>query len=79
MDHPGPTSSRFLGSRADAEKLADQINNYWHLRSYYGIRVQVVQSDYKTNKDHNGTLWTICSNIGPQGYPPRHPEGAYAL
>ena len=71
-------ASRYFGTRADAEKLADQINNYWRHRAYYGIRLQVVQSEYR-NKDHNGDLWCVRSNIGPWGYPPKNVEDAHAL
>jgi hypothetical protein len=52
-----------------AQRDADQIRQYWYAQGYLGIKTEVI---YTPGGRRFAPLWGVRSNIGPNGYPPRH-------
>lgn len=50
-------------SKYGAGLLAARIKDYWRERGFFGI----VCERYELQPD----VWTVRSNIGPRGFPPR--------
>jgi hypothetical protein len=59
---------RFTETRKNANYLAARIREYWIKQGYPGIQVEVVSQD---GADGHGPLYSIVTNIGSSGWPPK--------
>ena len=57
-----------------AEQLASRIREYWIGRGYLGILAEpvVVVDRFRSRNRH--WIWSVRTNIGPDGFPPRLPQ-----
>jgi hypothetical protein len=59
---------RFTEMRKNANYLAARIREYWTKQGYQGIEVEVI---YQDGLDGRGPLYSIVTNIGASGWPPK--------
>jgi hypothetical protein len=59
---------RFTETRKKANYLAARIREYWIKQGYPGIEVEVISQD---GADGHGPLYSIVTNIGATGWPPK--------
>jgi hypothetical protein len=62
------SEARFGDARKNANYLAARIREYWIKQGYPGIEVTVVSED---GADGHGPLYSILTNIGVSGWPPK--------
>jgi hypothetical protein len=60
--------ARFTQMRKKANYLAARIREYWIKQGYPDIKVEVISRD---GADGHGPLYSIVTNIGVSGWPPK--------
>jgi hypothetical protein len=71
-------SENWLMNKGSANAMATQIREYWREKGYYGIQTFVVPSFTPVGRHGPVEIYSIRSNIGPLGYPPKMPNAAVA-
>jgi hypothetical protein len=59
---------RFAEMRKNADYLAARIREYWIKQGYPGVEVEVISQD---GADGHGPLYSVVTNIGASGWPPK--------
>lgn len=61
-------------SEQGARRLAARLRDYWLGRGYRGVSTGIVRMEIPKQKRRGDdiAIFGIVSNIGPNGYPPRH-------
>jgi hypothetical protein len=65
-------------TESGARGLARMIESYWRGRGYLGIKCrvehEVIECEARGDDYRPHAVFFVRSNIGPTGFPPRHPE-----
>jgi hypothetical protein len=65
---------RLADARKAANDLVERIRKYWIKQGYPDIEVEVVSQD---GTDGHGPLYSIVTNIGVSGWPPKEKSRRY--
>jgi hypothetical protein len=65
---------QFAEARKTANDLVERIREYWIRQGYPDIEVEVVSQD---GTDGHGPLYSIMTNIGVSGWPPKEKSRRY--
>jgi hypothetical protein len=60
----------YVGSAGESYGLAQRIIVYWRARGYAGCKPKVLNLG-----SPEFPIWSVRSNIGPDGYPPKEKVG----
>ena len=66
--------SHSMISERGAEQLASRIREYWIGRGYLGIVAEPVVVVDRFHSRNRHWIWSVRTNIGPDGFPPRLPQ-----
>jgi hypothetical protein len=61
-------------SEHGAQRLASRIRDYWVGCGYLGIVAEPVVLVHAVGSRNRRLIWSVRTNIGPDGFPPRLPQ-----